>query len=71
MLKTNLVVGDKVILGDVWSGKDAEKVKGIGYVVTAIGKNHIECTHNTLPFGDFNKVKNYGANDLHHITVKV
>lgn len=65
MLKTNLEVGQEVVLSDVWSGKDGGYEKGTGYKVTAITKNFVECSNPCRE--DHNRTKFYGKNDLHLI----
>lgn len=75
MIKTDLKVGDEVILLDSKHtvpsmGKPAptDEAKGNGYEVTNITKNYVECTHKTMD-NCFDKRVYYGENDLHLIEV--
>ena len=63
----NLNMGDPVMLVDVALKGEGSARTGTGYKVTQITEKYVECTHDSLDFGDSFKSMYYGKNDLHLI----
>lgn len=61
-MKTDLKVGDPVVLDDCFEGY-GKKIAGVGYKVTAVTDKFIECTNWNAK--SINRTKYYGQNDLH------